>query len=143
MTMIVKRPYSKLTNRDLDILNILWNTTDSMTAQEITALQDGLTVNTVQAELRKLLKLELVTVADIVYSGTVLCRSYRPSMTAVEFTISQFTTELNDFPDGIPACAFVAALLDNEPDKKKRAKEIEELEQLLKDYKKKLSAGAK
>lgn len=136
--MKVKRPYAKLTNRDLDILNILWDTKESMTAQEITNSQEGLTVNTVQAELRKLLKLELIEVADIVYSGTVLCRSYRPAMTAQEFTISQFTTELSDFPDGIPVSAIVSAMLDNEPDMEKRKKEIEELERLLVEYKKEL-----
>ena len=141
--MKIKRPYAKLTNRDLDILNILWDSPKSLTAQEITNSQEGLTINTVQAELRKLLKLELIAVADIVYSGTVLCRSYRPTMTAPEFTISQFTSEIKEFAGGISASTFVAALLDTEPDKENRAGEIEELEHLLEDYKKNLLGETK
>ena len=141
--MKIKRTYTKLTNRDMDILNILWDSPKSLTAQEITNSQEGLTINTVQAELRKLLKLELIAVADIVYSGTVLCRSYRPAMTAQEFTISQFTSEIKEFAGDISASAFVAALLDTEPDKENRAREIEELEHLLEDYKKNLSDETK
>jgi len=137
--MKVKRPYAKLTNRDLDILNILWNSPKSLTALEIKNSQEGLTVNTVQAQLRKLLKLELIEVADIVYSGTVLCRSYRTTMTAQEFTVSQFTNEIRQFSGEISTSAFVAALLDSETDIAKREKEIVELEQLLEDYKKSVS----
>ena len=139
----IKRTYTKLTNCDMDILNILWDSPKSLTAQEITNSQEGLTINTVQAELRKLLKLELIAVADIVYSGTVLCRSYRPAITAQEFTISQFTSEIKEFAGDIPASTFVATLLDTEPDKEKRAREIEELEHLLEDYKKNLSDETK
>ena len=54
--MILKKPYEKITNRDLDILNILWNAGKPMTASEIVATGNGLTTNTVQAVLRKLLK---------------------------------------------------------------------------------------
>ena len=141
--MKIKRPYSKLTNRDLDILNILWDSPKSLTAHEITNSQEGLTINTVQAELRKLLKMELIAVADIVYSGTVLWRSYRAAITAQEFSLSQFTREIKELTGGISVSAFVAALLDTEPDKENRVREIEELEHLLENYKKNLSDETK
>lgn len=128
----------KLTKRDMDILNILWNSQNPMTAAEITNAKDGLTINTVQAVLRKLLKQELIEVADIVYSGTVLCRSYRTTVSAQEVTLSQLVNEVRQFPNGIFPSSFVAALLDTEPDMETRAKEIQNLERLLKDYKKDL-----
>lgn len=134
--MFLKKPYAKITNRDLDILNILWNSEKPMTAAEITATDDTLTTNTVQAVLRKLLKQEWVEVADIVYSGTVLCRSYQPTMTSKEFALTQLAEEFKELQSEVSTSSLVAALLDNEPDIKKREAEIEALEQLLADYKK-------
>lgn len=128
----------ELTKRDMDILNILWNSQNPMTAAEITNAKDELTINTVQAVLRKLLKQELIEVADIVYSGTVLCRSYRAAVSAQEVTLSRFANEIRQFSNGISASSFVAALLDTETDKEKRAKEIQNLECLLRDYKRDL-----
>lgn len=128
----------RLTGRDMDILDILWNSENPMTASQITDAKDGLTINTVQSVLRKLLKLELVEVADIVYSGTVLCRSYRASVSAQEIALSRFVSESRRLSDGISPSSFVAALLDTETDKEARAKEIQKLEHLLQDYKKNL-----
>lgn len=83
----------RLTGRDMDILDILWKPENPMTASQITDAKDGLTINTVQSVLQKLLKLELVEVADIVYSGTVLCRSYRAAVSAQEITLPYFVCE--------------------------------------------------
>ena len=57
-----KKNAFNLTNREMDILNILWNSEEPLVASEIAKRDDTLTVNTVQATLRKLLKQELVTV---------------------------------------------------------------------------------
>lgn len=78
-----------LTKRDLDVLNILWESDDPKTAAQIVKAGPELTMNTVQAVLRKLLKNKLVEIAEIVYSGTVLTRSYKP-------IISQEIFFLND-----------------------------------------------
>lgn len=128
----------KLTKRDMDILNILWNSQNPMTASEITNARDELTINTVQAVLRKLLKQDLIEVADIVYSGTVLCRSYRAAVSAQEVTLSQLVNMTQQFSNGITPSSFAAALLDTETDREKRAKEIQNLECLLEVYKKDL-----
>lgn len=66
---------SSLTNREMDILNILWSAQRPLTASEIAKSKEALTINTVQANLRKLQNKNLIRVADIVYSGTVLSRS--------------------------------------------------------------------
>ena len=74
-----------LTGREKDILNILWNSEKGLIASEIVKEQEGLTINTVQAILKKLLRRNLIKVDQIVYSGTVLSRSYVPTLTEAEF----------------------------------------------------------
>lgn len=114
MTSIKRNP--KLTNRDMDILNIPWNFPNSMTAFEITNVKNGLTINTIQTELRKLLKQKLVEMADIAYSENVLCQSYRATVSAEEIALSHFANESSK----ISPSFFVAALLDTKTDREAR-----------------------
>lgn len=74
-----------LTGREKDILDILWKAEKGMIASEIVKVREDLTINTVQAVLKKLLKRNLIKVDQIVYSGTVLSRSYMPTMDESEF----------------------------------------------------------
>lgn len=67
-----KKKFPKLTSREIDILNILWENEKSLIASEIADARPDLTINTVQAVLRKLLKYQLIeydisgrTIADI------------------------------------------------------------------------------
>lgn len=82
------------TRREQDVLEVLWNGEKPMTASEIVGANPDLTMNTVQAVLRKLLGQKIIEVADIVYSGTVLSRSYRPIISHDEFIASQFSQDL-------------------------------------------------
>ena len=83
--MLHKKQFLKLTGREMDIMNILWNSQKPLIASEIAEYRSDLTINTVQAVIRKLLKYQLIEVADIVYSGTVLSRSYKPSISSEEY----------------------------------------------------------
>lgn len=74
-----------LTGREKDILDILWNAGKGLIASEIVKSSEDLTINTVQAVLKKLLKRNLIQIDQIVYSGTVLSRSYIPTLTEAEF----------------------------------------------------------
>ncbi len=58
-----------LTKRDMDVMNILWDSDEPKTAALIVKAKPELTMNTVQAVLRKLLKNNLIEVADIFYNG--------------------------------------------------------------------------
>ena len=49
-----KQPFQKITNRELEILQLLWHTDHPLIASEIATLKPDLTINTVQAELRNL-----------------------------------------------------------------------------------------
>ena len=66
-----------LTKRQEDVMNILWDAKESIIASEIVKTGTDLNINTVQAALRSLIKKNYIEVAEIVYSGTVLTRSYR------------------------------------------------------------------
>lgn len=47
-------------------------------------------MSTIQISLKKLIKKELVKVDDIVYSGTVLTRSFIPTITKESFVLDQY-----------------------------------------------------
>lgn len=66
-----------LTKRQEDVMNILWDAKEPIIASEIVKTGIDLNINTVQAALRSLIKKNYIEVAEIVYSGTVLTRSYR------------------------------------------------------------------
>ncbi len=75
----------KLTNKELDVLRVLWDSEDPLLASEIYKIDPSLNSNTVQAALRNLTKKGYIKVADIVYSGTVLSRRYSPVVTQPEY----------------------------------------------------------
>ena len=66
-----------LTKRQEDVMNILWDAKEPIIASEIVKTGTNLNINTVQAALRSLIKKNYIEVAEIVYSGTVLTRSYQ------------------------------------------------------------------
>ena len=121
-----KQPFQKITNRELEIMQLLWHADHPLIASEIAAMNPDLTVNTVQSVLRNLLKHKYIEVAKIVYSGTVLTRSYRPLITEQEFGVNQVIRDFHSF-QGLSVSHLVAGLL-NEP---VSASEIDELESII------------
>ena len=105
-----------ITDRDLDILQIMWRHSGSMTASEICRQDESLTINTAQAVLRKLLREGFIEIADIVYSGTVLSRSYKTAISEEEFAVKQMTLDYMKYGEKLDKSSLIAALLDLEPD---------------------------
>ena len=126
-----KKKFPKLTSREVDIMNILWTSGKPLIASEIADCRPDLTINTVQAVLRKLLKYQLVEVADIVYSGTVLSRSYRPTITSEEFAVHEVTSDYLAFEKTLSKPLLVSALLDTEEDPVKARESIDELQKII------------
>ena len=121
-----KQPFQKITNRELEIMQLLWHADHPLIASEIAAMKPDLTVNTVQSVLRNLLKHKYIEVAKIVYSGTVLTRSYRPLITEQEFGVNQVIRDFESF-QGLSVCHLVAGLLNE----RVSASEIDELESII------------
>lgn len=120
-----------LTGRERDILSILWNSEDGMIASEVAEQREDLTINTVQAVLKKLLKREFIKVQEIVYSGTVLSRKYCPTLTEAEFRVAETTQNIYDLDRfGITPVQFFAEFL---PKAKLKENEAEELIAFLKE----------
>ncbi len=126
----------KITNREKDVLEILWNSEKPLLASDITKLDPSLSISSVQLALRNLLLKDIIEVADIVYSGTVLSRNYRPILSREDFLINSF----KNFDQKINTQNIVATLLKHEKDE---ADTINKLEALLKERKKELSQEQK
>ena len=116
-------------------MNLLMNSSRSLTASEITSIDAALNINTVQSVLRSLLKKGLIEVADIVYSGTVLCRSYQPSSTGKDYSVTEFAEQFNNLRQNISVPYIFSALVEdniNDPEV------IKELEKIIQEQKRKL-----
>lgn len=122
--------------RELEILNILWNSEEPMTSSQIVNVGDMLSQSTVQTVLRKLLKAKLVEVTGVTYSGNVLSRTYKPSDASRDVILKKFVDDYNGFRNIISKETLVAAMLDTDCSAKERANEIANLKNMLKEYEK-------
>ena len=119
----------RLSNREYDIMQILWNSNKPMLASDILKADANMNINTVQSTLRNLLSRNMVCVANIITSGKVLARTYAPIVSADDYILS----ELCDILPGEShrRAAFFAAFIQKCPDKELA---LEELEQLIQEY---------
>lgn len=124
-----------LTKREMDVMTILWESNTPLVASEITKMDASLNINTVQAVIRKLLDKKYIEVADIVYSGTVLTRSYKPTLSKKEMTVQRFIGQFQE-NDKVSIPNLVTTLLKHE---KNEQEVIEELEAMLEERKKMLN----
>lgn len=123
---------NNLTNKEQDILNILWDSVEPLTASAILKSYSHFTLSTCQSTLEKLLKKDLIEVYDIVYNGTALCKNYRPTVSAKEYALFQFTNEYDILKKDLYNYDLTASLVDSNVN----TSEIKELDQLLEEYKK-------
>lgn len=128
----------KLSGRELDVMNVLWGAEKPLVASEIGKINSSLNINTIQSVLKKLLKQNFIRIADIVYSGTVLTRSYETVLSASDYSISQFKDSFSAINKDVSTIGLIAALLEQEDDEDNVIKELEEL---LKERKRHLNGG--
>lgn len=112
----------KLTKRQLEIMKILWISPNPMIASDIEKCNPTLNINTVQACLRALVKENFIKIADIVYSGTVLTRSYSPVLTKEEYLLDTFEDVFESSSNTL-----LASLINTRTD----PKELDELEKMI------------
>lgn len=125
----------RITKKQLEIMKILWSSDKPLIASEILKRNDSLNINTVQACLRALVNKQFIKVADIVYSGTVLTRSYTPLVSREDF----LGTACQDIIGKAKVSSLIASLIDTETN----LDELEELEKLIEQKKKELKSGEK
>lgn len=124
----------QLKPKEYDILQVLIQSNKPMTASEIVKTGDHLTVNTVQAILRRLSAMKLVEVADIVYSGNVLSRAFRPTEDAAEIIQQMFEEDVRQFQKIISKKSLLSAMFQPHSDRESIQKDIEALEEVLKKF---------
>ncbi|WP_313130883.1 BlaI/MecI/CopY family transcriptional regulator [Anaerocolumna sp.] len=129
-----------LTQKEMDVMEILWQSNKPLVASEITKINESLNINTVQAVIRKLLDKKIIKVSDIVYSGTVLTRSYLPVLSKNELMTQQLLSQFQKDGDKVTIPNLVTTLLKHEKNEKEV---IEQLEILLKERKKSLNQEEK
>lgn len=125
--------------RELEILNILWNSEKALTSSDIVEEGNRLSQSTVQAVLRKLLKDGLVTVEGVTHSGNVLSRTYRPTEASKDIITKQFVNNYSGISSIVSKENIFAAMLQMETDRQKRSSELENLKRMISEYEKRMN----
>lgn len=94
----------KISQKEKEVILILWREKKRLTASGICEKSDGLKLNTIQVALRSLLKKGYIKIADIVYSGTVLTRCYQYTISAEEYAADQIRSMQRDVLDFSVLC---------------------------------------
>lgn len=121
-----------LSVRQMEVMEILWKAGQGMTASEIKNASN-MDINTVQASLRGLMSKKYIEVGQIVYSGTVLSRSYVPIVTREEY-LDFSCKKLSEFSS---SSLVMASLIGSTDD----AEMLDELEAMILKRKKELEEG--
>lgn len=121
----------RLSDREYEIMQILWNSQTPLLASEIVKKNEKLSINTVQVALRKLLAQNYVQIADVLQTGKGLGRTFLPTITADEYLLLEFKNIL-------PASTerrnmFFAAFMEETNNKEQ---ELLELEKMIAEYRK-------
>lgn len=114
---------SRISNRELDIMNIFWEKGEPLIASEIVSFNPQLSISTVQTALRSLVKKNYLKVADIVYSGKVLTRKYEVVKSPNDYLMDEIQFPLlkkNTF-----SMNAISALLNGEKPEKDILEELE------------------
>lgn len=80
----------KFNNREIDVLNILWDSDTSLTVNDISEIS-GISKSTISPVLRKLLNDNYIKVEDVVLSGKTLTRKYIPIVDREQFILEAYT----------------------------------------------------
>lgn len=126
MVKRMKQPIEKLSNREQDVMTVFWKENRSMTASGIVEANPSLSINTVQLAVKNLMKKGFIEVADIVYSGTVLSRSYRYLIRSEDYAAARLK-ELKESTLNFSTLHLVEKLLED--DKTDLLKELKQLVQ--------------
>lgn len=121
----------RITKKQLEVMKILWSSDKPLIESEILKRNDSLNINTVQACLRALVNKQFIKVADIVYSGTVLTRSYTPIVTQDEYLDFAY----QDIVGKGKASSLIASLIDSETS----PEELDLIEKMIQQKKQELT----
>lgn len=82
-----------LTKREMQIMNVLWNSGAPMSAHDIFVQEPELSRNTIQIVLKKLQTIGFIEVAGFAYNKNALTRTFRPSVAQSEYVSTTLAPE--------------------------------------------------
>lgn len=115
----------KLSSRELEIMQILWNESTPLTALQISE-NAKFSKNTVNSAVTSLLNKGYIKVGDIGYSRTVLARKFSPTFSSTDYFKSNFSPKVT------------LDVVSNFISVENNSTVIDELEELLRSRKEKL-----
>ena len=127
----------QLSRREMEVMTLLWKSDTPYLASEIARISST-SINTVNVVLKNLLNAGMIEIADIVHSGTVLSRRYRPNVDPEVYTTELFIKQFKDISPKLPTTQIVSRLLEEDVDRKT----IDELEELVHQHREKLEADS-
>lgn len=127
----------QLSRREMEVMTLLWKSDTPYLASEIARISST-SINTVNVVLKNLLNAGMIEIADIVHSGTVLSRRYRPNVDPEVYTTELFIKQFKDISPKLPTTQIVSRLLEEDVDRKT----IDELEELVHQQREKLEADS-
>ncbi len=127
----------QLSRREMEVMTLLWKSDTPYLASEIARISST-SINTVNVVLKNLLNAGMIEIADIVHSGTVLSRRYRPNVDPEVYTTELFIKQFKDISPKLPTTQIVSRLLEEDADRKT----IDELEELVHQHREKLEADS-
>ncbi len=127
----------QLSRREMEVMTLLWKSDTPYLASEIAKISST-SINTVNVVLKNLLNAGMIAIADIVHSGTVLSRRYKPNVDPEVYTTELFIKQFKDISPKLPTTRIVSRLLEEDVD----METIEELEGLVQERREKLERDA-
>lgn len=79
----------KLSNKEVDVMQVFWNSDEALASSDIPKIESALNINTVRVAIKNLLQKSVIEVADIAQRGTVLTRTYRPTISFEDYLSGQ------------------------------------------------------
>lgn len=124
----------KLTKKELELMNIFWDTEDPLTAKQIHERYPNLVLSTIQVTLNNLIEKEAIKISEINYSGKTLTRSFEAIVSREDFILTEFSN--------IDISKLVSSFLGRKR-KNKKGDEIEKIETVLEKTKKNIRNSKK
>ncbi|MCH5249048.1 MAG: BlaI/MecI/CopY family transcriptional regulator [Lachnospiraceae bacterium] len=128
----------KLTNRELAVMRILWESDKPLMVSEIVQRDKNGTIYSVQRIIQNLIKKNMVAVDGVSYNKKALGRTFRPLVTSEVIELNSLRDMLNNMiSKNITASHLIAALLPTENDSN-TLEELNKLEEIIKQRKKEI-----
>ena len=124
-----------LNSKEYNILDTILHSEEPLSVTQILKVHPDLTSNIVQPAIRKLLKLELIEVAEIAVDGNIFSRRFKLAPTASEAIQKMFVDDYLQFSRLVSTQSLLSAMMQADDNPEKSMQEIAEMEKLLQEYK--------